>query len=184
MALKSSIVEVVPRIIPIPICLNYREYSVGFEVITVTENVPNAPGAFKRTTSGDFRLATAFVLFYWKGPCKFHVWRYIHILKYMSIYIHVSNVISIRPGFCVLQLSNISGGVFNIRPCTFQAGKEGPFFLDINSSVPYTVAKLQWHALLHFVYLYLLLQSILQWPLPEEIKQWSSVDCKTVTSSH
>lgn len=67
---------------------------MGFEVITVTENVPNAPGAFKRTTSGDFRLATAFVLFYWKGPCKFHVWRYIHILKYMSIYIHVSNVIS------------------------------------------------------------------------------------------
>ncbi|PVD29464.1 hypothetical protein C0Q70_08715 [Pomacea canaliculata] len=46
-----------------------KEYSVGFEVITVTENVPNAPGAFKRTTSGDF-----------------------------------------RPGFCVLQLSNISGG--------------------------------------------------------------------------
>jgi hypothetical protein len=32
-----------------------RQYSVGFEVITVSENVPNAPGAFKRQTSGDFR---------------------------------------------------------------------------------------------------------------------------------
>ncbi|KAL8615723.1 hypothetical protein ACOMHN_007476 [Nucella lapillus] len=78
-----------------------KQYSVGFEVITVSENVPNAPGAFKRTTSGDF-----------------------------------------RPGFCVLQLSNISGGAYNIRPCTFRPGKEGPFFLDLNCSGPYTVTRL------------------------------------------
>ncbi|KAK7109473.1 calpain-7-like [Littorina saxatilis] len=79
-----------------------KQYSVGFEVITVSENVPNASGAFKKVTSGDF-----------------------------------------RPGFCVLQLSNISGGVYNIRCCTFRPGKEGPFFLDISCSGPYTVTKLQ-----------------------------------------
>ncbi|XP_076439397.1 calpain-7-like [Babylonia areolata] len=79
-----------------------KQYSVGFEVITVSENVPNAPGAFKRITSGDF-----------------------------------------RPGFCVLQLNNISGGVYNIRPCTFRPGKEGPFFLDLSCSGPYTLSRLQ-----------------------------------------
>lgn len=78
-----------------------KQYSVGFEVICVSENVPSAPGAFKKITSGDF-----------------------------------------RPGFCVLQLSNISGGVYNIRPCTFKPGQDGPFFLDISSSGPFTVAKL------------------------------------------
>ncbi|KAK7494940.1 hypothetical protein BaRGS_00013819 [Batillaria attramentaria] len=51
-------------------------------------------------------------------------------------------VISV-PGFCMLQLSNISGGVYNIRPCTFRQGKEGPFFLDISSSGPFTVTRLQ-----------------------------------------
>lgn len=79
-----------------------KQFSVGFEVITVSENVPKAPGAFLRTTSGDF-----------------------------------------RPGFCMLQLSNISGGVYNIRPCTFRPGREGPFFLDFSSSGPFTVTRLQ-----------------------------------------
>ncbi|KAK7009765.1 calpain-7, partial [Biomphalaria glabrata] len=78
------------------------QYSVGFEVICVSENVPNAVGAFKRTTSGDF-----------------------------------------RPGYCFLQMNNISGGVYNIRPCTFAAGNEGPFFLDISCSTSYTVKQLQ-----------------------------------------
>ncbi|GFO06590.1 calpain-7 [Plakobranchus ocellatus] len=53
--------------------LGPKQYSVGLEVISVSENVSNAPGAFQKTTSGDF-----------------------------------------RPGYCVLQLSNISGGVFNL----------------------------------------------------------------------
>ncbi|KAK3108545.1 hypothetical protein FSP39_010301 [Pinctada imbricata] len=35
--------------------LGPKQYSVGFEVVTVSENVPNAPGAFKLTSSGDFR---------------------------------------------------------------------------------------------------------------------------------
>ncbi|CAG5117369.1 unnamed protein product [Candidula unifasciata] len=82
--------------------LGPKQYSVGFEVICVSENVANAPGAFKKTTSGDF-----------------------------------------RPGYCVLQLSNISGGVYNVRPCTFKAGNEGPFFLDFSCSTAYTVHQLQ-----------------------------------------
>ncbi|KAK0057703.1 calpain-7 [Biomphalaria pfeifferi] len=82
--------------------LGPKQYSVGFEVICVSENVPNAVGAFKRTTSGDF-----------------------------------------RPGYCFLQMNNISGGVYNIRPCTFAAGNEGPFFLDISCSTSYTVKQLQ-----------------------------------------
>lgn len=75
---------------------------MGFEVISVSENVANAAGAFKKITSGDF-----------------------------------------RPGYCVLQLSNISGGVYNVRPCTFKAGNEGPFFLDFSCSTTYTVRQLQ-----------------------------------------
>ena len=47
-----------------------------------------------------------------------------------------------RPGFCMLQLGNISGGIYNIRPSTFHHGNEGPFFLDISSSVQYTVTRL------------------------------------------
>ena len=43
-------------------CLPHRQYSVGFEVITVSENVPNAPGAFKRITSGDFRSVLVHVV--------------------------------------------------------------------------------------------------------------------------
>ncbi|XP_041366509.1 calpain-7-like [Gigantopelta aegis] len=82
--------------------LGPKQYSVGCTVICVAETSPNAPGSFKKTTSGDF-----------------------------------------RPGYCVLQLDNISGGVYNISPCTFRPGKEGHFFLDISSSVPYTISKLQ-----------------------------------------
>ncbi|XP_059165867.1 calpain-7-like [Physella acuta] len=82
--------------------LGPKQYSVGFEVTCVSENVSNAAGAFKRVTSGDF-----------------------------------------RPGYCVLQLSNIPGGVYNIRPCTFQAGNEGPFFLELSCSTSYTLNQLQ-----------------------------------------
>ncbi|GFR95180.1 calpain-7-like [Elysia marginata] len=82
--------------------LGPKQYSVGIEVICVSENVSNAPGAFQKTTSGDF-----------------------------------------RPGYCVLQLSSVSGGVYNVRVCTFRAGREGPFFLDFSSSAAYSIKQLQ-----------------------------------------
>ncbi|ESP01924.1 hypothetical protein LOTGIDRAFT_138889 [Lottia gigantea] len=48
-----------------------------------------------------------------------------------------------RPGYCVLQLNNLPGGVYNIMPCTFRPGQEGDFFLDISSSVPYSISHVQ-----------------------------------------
>ncbi|KAH3719763.1 calpain-7-like [Dreissena polymorpha] len=76
-----------------------KEYSVGFEVVAVSTNVPCS---FTKTTSGDFRR-----------------------------------------GYTVLQLDRLPGGVFNISPCTFKPLEEGPFFLDLNSSVPFTVTQLR-----------------------------------------
>lgn len=35
-----------------------RQYSVGFEITTVNETNPGAPGAFKKTSSGDYRWCT------------------------------------------------------------------------------------------------------------------------------
>ncbi len=45
-----------------------------------------------------------------------------------------------RPGFCILECENIAGGIYNITPCTFYPGKEGPFFLTISSAAPIKVA--------------------------------------------
>lgn len=82
--------------------LGPKQYSVGFEVTCVSENVPGAPGQFKKTSSGDY-----------------------------------------RNGYCVLQLDRISGGVYNVMPSTFLPGQEGPFFLDISSAGPVTLAQIQ-----------------------------------------
>ena len=35
--------------------LGPKQYSVGFEITTVSETTPGSPGAFKKTTSGDYR---------------------------------------------------------------------------------------------------------------------------------
>lgn len=48
-----------------------------------------------------------------------------------------------RRGYTMLQLDKISGGVYNISPCTFRPGEEGPFFLDINSSSTFTLSQLR-----------------------------------------
>ena len=48
-----------------------------------------------------------------------------------------------RRGYSVLQLDKISGGVYNIVPCNFRPGEEGPFFLDISSSEPVKIAQLR-----------------------------------------
>ena len=50
--------------------LGPKQFSVGFEVTSVSARVPDAPGAFTRQSSGDF-----------------------------------------RPGYCTLQLTNISGDI-------------------------------------------------------------------------
>lgn len=47
------------------VCLFFREYSVGFEVIAVSCNVP---GGFSKETSGDFRYTEISVLSH-KGDC-------------------------------------------------------------------------------------------------------------------
>ena len=43
----------------------------------------------------------------------------------------------------MLQLSDLPGGTYNIRPTTFSAGQEGPFFLTLSASCPMKVAQLQ-----------------------------------------
>jgi len=41
-----------------------RTFSVGFDVITVSETVPNGPGSFTKKSSGDFRLVHNFFLLF------------------------------------------------------------------------------------------------------------------------
>jgi len=50
---------------------------------------------------------------------------------------------SYRSGFCVLTLDNIPGGTYTIRPATFDPGRESAFFLNVASSHPCTLTKLQ-----------------------------------------
>ncbi|XP_071803068.1 calpain-7-like [Asterias amurensis] len=48
-----------------------------------------------------------------------------------------------RRGFTILQLEDLPGGTYNIRPTTFSAGQEGPFFLTLSASCQMKVAQLQ-----------------------------------------
>ncbi|XP_022109312.1 calpain-7-like isoform X2 [Acanthaster planci] len=48
-----------------------------------------------------------------------------------------------RRGFTVLQLEDLPGGTYNVRPTTFSPGQEGPFFLTLSASCPMKVAQLQ-----------------------------------------
>ncbi|XP_078656259.1 calpain-7-like [Branchiostoma floridae x Branchiostoma belcheri] len=48
-----------------------------------------------------------------------------------------------RHGYCVLELENVPGGTYNLTPCTFRAGQEGPFLLTVSSSCPFTVAQIK-----------------------------------------
>ena len=38
-----------------------------------------------------------------------------------------------RPGFVVLELSNLPGGSYTISPSTFKPGQEGPYILKVLS---------------------------------------------------
>ncbi|KAJ8024532.1 Calpain-7 [Holothuria leucospilota] len=48
-----------------------------------------------------------------------------------------------RRGFSILQMENLRGGIYNIRPTTFDPGQESPFFLTLSSSCPMKVTHLQ-----------------------------------------
>ncbi|PIK62226.1 putative calpain-7-like [Apostichopus japonicus] len=48
-----------------------------------------------------------------------------------------------RRGFSILQLEGLKGGIYNIRPTTFQPGEESPFFLTLSASCPMKVVRLQ-----------------------------------------
>ncbi|CAH1789739.1 unnamed protein product [Owenia fusiformis] len=48
-----------------------------------------------------------------------------------------------RKGFVCLSLESLPGGVYNIRPCTFYPGNEGPFILNISTNVPISLTRLQ-----------------------------------------
>ena len=62
----------------------------------------------------------------------------------MYVNIHRHFVLFVfRRGFCVLELENVVGGVYNIMPCTFHPGKEGPFFLTVSASTQISLVKLQ-----------------------------------------
>ncbi|XP_069874711.1 calpain-7 isoform X2 [Dipodomys merriami] len=79
-----------------------RQYSVGFEVVSVSLVGDPGPHGFSRKSSGDYRC-----------------------------------------GFCYLELENIPAGIFNIIPSTFLPKQEGPFFLDLNSTIPIKTTQLQ-----------------------------------------
>ena len=81
--------------------LTFRQYSVGFKVVCVEENVTGTASSFQKRDSGDFRR-----------------------------------------GFAVLELENIAGGVYNIAPCTFKPGQEGPYFLTVSAAGPITLTSL------------------------------------------
>ncbi|XP_071502226.1 calpain-7-like [Diadema antillarum] len=48
-----------------------------------------------------------------------------------------------RNGFTIMELEDIPGGTYNIRPTTFSPGQESPFFLTISASCAMKVVHLQ-----------------------------------------
>jgi len=47
-----------------------------------------------------------------------------------------------RPGMCVKTFDAVPAGVYNITAATFLAGQESAFFLNIQSSCPFTISRL------------------------------------------
>ncbi|KAI0214801.1 Calpain-7 [Lamellibrachia satsuma] len=91
-----------------------KQYSVGFDLITVSENVPSGSTEKKRST-GAFSGSTE----------------------------KKRSTGAFRPGFCVLEVDSLSGGSYNIQPSTFHPGQAGPFFLNVSCSSPLTLTQLQ-----------------------------------------
>ena len=83
--------------------------------------------------------ATCALLLFWAFISGFIFSVFLTLFPYL-----ISVPLFFRRGYTVLQLDKISGGVYNISPCTFRPREEGPFFLDLNCSVPFTVTQLRW----------------------------------------
>ena len=47
-------------------------------------------------------------------------------------------------GYVYLELSGVSGGLYNIRPCTFYPNQEAPFFLNVSSTCPVFISAVSW----------------------------------------
>ncbi|XP_072028710.1 calpain-7-like [Amphiura filiformis] len=80
-----------------------------------------------------------------KGPRDYHVGFEIVAVAVEGPGEQVTKLMSgdYRRGFSILQLDRIPGGTYNIRPTTFSAGQEGPFFLTLSASCPIKTAHLQ-----------------------------------------
>ncbi|XP_014671415.1 PREDICTED: calpain-7-like [Priapulus caudatus] len=48
-----------------------------------------------------------------------------------------------RSGFAVLQIDSLPAGIYNITPCTYRAGQEGPFILSVQVSCEFKLSQLQ-----------------------------------------
>uniref|UniRef100_A0A915CRL8 Peptidase C2 calpain domain-containing protein n=1 Tax=Ditylenchus dipsaci TaxID=166011 RepID=A0A915CRL8_9BILA len=48
-----------------------------------------------------------------------------------------------RPGFTFLQLDQVPGGVYALRPMTFVSGQEGPFIIRVQCSCNFSIKKIQ-----------------------------------------
>lgn len=48
-----------------------------------------------------------------------------------------------RPGYTVLALEAVPGGVYSVQPMTFLQNQEGPFFLTVEASCAFTMKRVQ-----------------------------------------
>jgi len=76
------------------------------------------------------------------------IYPFIHSLihSFIHSFIDVKMVLCVmfRRGYVYLELSNISGGLYNIRPCTFYPNQEAPFFINISSTCPISISSVSW----------------------------------------
>uniref|UniRef100_UPI00358EC8A2 calpain-7 isoform X1 n=1 Tax=Myxine glutinosa TaxID=7769 RepID=UPI00358EC8A2 len=79
-----------------------RQFSVGFEMVTVSSEGEAGLEPFEKKTSGNYRC-----------------------------------------GFCYLEVEKAPVGVYNVIPTTYLPNQEGPFFLDVYTSQPTKVSRLQ-----------------------------------------
>lgn len=115
-----------------------RQYSVGFEVVTVSTVGDPGSSAFQKKNSGEYRcdgstptsspeaggsrIPVRAVVVEPAGFCFFFL---------------------CRCGFCYMEVEQVPAGTYNVTPTTFLPKQEGPFFLDFASTSPLKVSQLQ-----------------------------------------
>ena len=70
----------------------------------------------------------------------------IHTVVYNTVHkLHVLQALMmhLRRGYCYMEFDRVVGGVYNVMLSTFRPGEEGPFLLNVCSSRPVTVARIQ-----------------------------------------